>query len=116
MKRYCGRRFSGEESGQLGALIADHPGRTRAQLSRLACRLLQWRKADGGLKEMSCRVAMLRLHREGLLQLPPPRNRKGGSSRIERCFIRQLLLTFSLSSTTCNSAWVSRGFSVIKHV
>ena len=32
------------------------------------------------------------------------------------CFIRELLLTFSLSSTTCNSAWVSRGFSVIKHV
>ena len=86
MKRYCGRRFSGEESGQLGPLIADHPGRTRAPLSRLACRLLQWRKADGGLKEMSCRVAMLRLHREGLLQLPPPRNRTGGSSRIEHTF------------------------------
>ena len=86
MKRYCGRRFSGEEVGQLCALIADHPGRTRAQLSRLACRLLQWRKAGGGLKEMSCRVAMLRLHREGLLQLPPPRNRKGGSSRIEHTF------------------------------
>ena len=86
MKRYCGRRFSGEEIGQLCALIADHPGRTRAQLSRLACRLLQWRKAGGGLKEMSCRVAMLRLHREGLLQLPPPRNRKGGSSRIEHTF------------------------------
>ena len=33
-----------------------------------------------------------------------------------RCFIRELLLIFSLSSTTCNSAWVSRGFSVIKHV
>ena len=32
------------------------------------------------------------------------------------CFIRELLLTFSLSSTTCDSAWVSRGFSVIKHV
>ena len=32
------------------------------------------------------------------------------------CFIRELLLTFSLNSTTCNSAWVSRGFSVIKHV
>ena len=86
MKRSCGRRFTGEEIGQLCALIADNPGRTRAQLSRLACRLLQWRKADGGLKEMSCRVAMLRMHREGLLQLPPPRNRKGGSSRIEHTF------------------------------
>ena len=46
MKRYCGRRFTGEEIGQLCALIADNPGRTRAQLSRLACRLLQWRKGN----------------------------------------------------------------------
>ena len=38
----------------------------------------------------------------------------GGGNK--RCFIRELLLTFSLSSTTCDSAWVSRGFSVIKHV
>ena len=35
---------------------------------------------------MSCRVAMLRLNREGLLKLPPTRNRKGGSSRIEYTF------------------------------
>ncbi|MEE8200473.1 MAG: Druantia anti-phage system protein DruA [Candidatus Acidoferrales bacterium] len=86
MKRYCGRNFSGQEIGQLRDLIAENPGRTRAQLSRLACRLLEWRKADGGLKQMSCRVAMLRMHRQGLLQLPPPRNRKGGSGRIEHTF------------------------------
>ena len=73
MKRYCGRRFTGEEIGQLCALIADNPGRTRAPLSRLACRLLQWRKADGGLKEMSCRVAMLRMHREHTFWAPHSR-------------------------------------------
>ena len=50
MKRYCGRRFTGEEIGQLCALIADNPGRTRPQLSRLACRLLQpvWRVKSNG--------------------------------------------------------------------
>ena len=89
MKRSCGRRWvTGEEIGQLCALIADNPGRA-PELSRLACRLLQWRKADGGLKEMSCRVAMLRMHREGLLQLPPPRNRKGGSSRNRAHFLER---------------------------
>jgi hypothetical protein len=35
---------------------------------------LDWRKPDGGLKEMSCRVALLRMHEDGLLPLPPPRN------------------------------------------
>ena len=44
MKRYC-RRFTGEEIGQLCALIADNPGRTRAQLSRLA-----WSTAPVGAK------------------------------------------------------------------
>ena len=86
MKRFCGRDFSGQEMRRLGDLISEDPTRSRAQLSRLACQLLGWFKPDGGLKEMSCRVAMLRMHREGLLQLPPPRNRKGGSSRIEHTF------------------------------
>jgi len=86
MKRFCGRDFSGQEMRRLGELIGEDPTRSRAQLSRLACQLLGWFKPDGGLKEMSCRVAMLRMHREGLLQLPPPRNRKGGSGRIEHTF------------------------------
>ena len=86
MKRFCGRDFSGQEIGRLRDLIGEDPTRSRAQLSRLACQLLGWFKPDGGLKEMSCRVAMLRMHRQGLLQLPPPRNRKGGSGRIEHTF------------------------------
>jgi hypothetical protein len=44
----------------------------RAQLSRQVCEQLDWRKPDGGLKEMSCRVALLRMERDGLLRLPPP--------------------------------------------
>lgn len=35
--------------------------------------MLSWYKADGGLKEMSCRVAMLRMQEDGLIRLPPPR-------------------------------------------
>ena len=33
--------------------------------------------ADGRLKDMSCRVAMLRMHRDGLIELPAPRRRNG---------------------------------------
>ncbi|MDA2926195.1 DUF4338 domain-containing protein [Acidobacteria bacterium AH-259-G07] len=76
MKRYCGRDFSSQEIQLLRGLIAQDPTRSRAQLSRLACRVLGWFKPDGGLKQMSCRVAMLRMHEQGLIQLPPPRIRK----------------------------------------
>ena len=57
-------------------LIADHPEYHRAALSRQVCRLLQWYKADGGLKEMSCRVAMLRMQADDVIELPPARRAK----------------------------------------
>lgn len=72
--RYCGRQFTCSELEGLRQLIADHPTATRARLSRLVCERLGWRRDDGRLKDMSCRVAMLRMQDDGLLQLPPPRN------------------------------------------
>jgi hypothetical protein len=71
--RYCGREFRAEEIAEIRRLIAEDPGRTRAELSRLTCRVLTWYKPDGGLKDMSARVAMLRMHADGLITLPPPR-------------------------------------------
>ena len=73
--RYCGRDFSEHEITEIRRLIAEDPGRTRAELSRLSCRVLQWYKADGGLKDMSARVAMLRMQTDGLITLPPPRHK-----------------------------------------
>jgi len=46
--RYCGRDFSENEIAEIRRLIAEVPGRTRAELSRLTCRVLQWYKTDGG--------------------------------------------------------------------
>ena len=71
--RYCGRDFRVEEIAQIRRLIAEAPGRSRAELSRLTCRALTWYKPDGGLKDMSARVAMLRMQADGLIELPPPR-------------------------------------------
>ncbi len=56
----------------------------RAQISRLVCQALDWRKPDGGLKAMSCRVAMLRMQEDGIVTLPPPRhNQKLCQPRID---------------------------------
>jgi hypothetical protein len=72
--RYCGRDFQAEDIARIRALIAEDPTRSRAALSRLTCQALAWYKPDGGLKDMSARVAMLRMHEDGLIALPPPRN------------------------------------------
>ena len=72
--RYCGRPFTTTEVQGIRQLIVDHPAATRARLSRLVCEQLGWQRDNGRLKDMSCRVALLRMQDDGLLQLPPPRN------------------------------------------
>ncbi len=53
------------------------------RLSKEVCRLFQWLKPDGNLKDMSCRVAMLRMHKDGAIVLPPPSHAKGAVKKIE---------------------------------
>lgn len=71
--RYCGRDFSDEDMATIQQLIDEDPARSRADISKRACQTLGWFKPDGGLKEMSARVAMLRMQADGLITLPPPR-------------------------------------------
>lgn len=72
--RFCGRAFTAAELDAIAQCIAEHPGASRAQLSRLVCERLAWRRPDGQVKEMSCRVAMLRMQEKGLIELPAARN------------------------------------------
>ncbi len=73
--RYCGRNFTTEEINRIHHLINSDPKPNRCQLSRLVCKEFRWLRPDGKLKDMSCRVAMLRMHRDGLITLPPPQHR-----------------------------------------
>ena len=74
-KRYSGRLFSRQEIDKIRQLIHADPQVNRQQLSYRVCELFDWRKSDGNLKDMSCRVALLRMHREGLIELPAPRHK-----------------------------------------
>jgi hypothetical protein len=70
---YCGRDFSEQEIEWIRGLRLSSPGISRRALSIRFCEHWEWRKPDGGLKEMSCRVAFLKMHREGVITLPPPK-------------------------------------------
>ncbi len=65
--------FGEDEVQQIRDLMAASPNSSRSAISRAVCRLLDWRKTDGGLKQVSCRVALLRMQQDGLLRLPPSR-------------------------------------------
>lgn len=74
---YCGRTFTPQEIDWIRNLILSEPKRNRRGLSRLVCDQFQWLRPDGRPKDMSCRVAMLRMHRDNLIALPPPKTKNG---------------------------------------
>jgi hypothetical protein len=75
--RYCGRLFTMKEIDRIRQLIASDDKPNRLKLSRLVCDELGWLRPDGRRKDMSCRVAMLRMERDGLITLPPPQKGNG---------------------------------------
>ena len=83
MTRYCGREFTPDELARIRSLIKHNPQFHRKRLSKEVCAMLEWLKPDGQLKDMSCRVAMLRMHEDGLLTLPPPTRIKHPLRKIE---------------------------------
>lgn len=75
MTVYCGREFSPADIQTIRDLIAQEPALRRSPLSRRLCELLGWYKPNGELKDMTCRVALLRMHEQGLITLPASRNK-----------------------------------------
>ena len=69
----CGKDFTGEMISRIQAKVNAEPDLSRRQLSRQVCEWLDWRKADGGWKEGSCRKALARLNRKKVLVLPERR-------------------------------------------
>ncbi|MHB1952076.1 MAG: DUF4338 domain-containing protein [Acidiferrobacteraceae bacterium] len=76
MATYCGRQFAESEIEAIRTMIAADPDVSRYRLSTRVCEQLNWRRTDGKLKDMSCRVALLRMQADGLLTLPEPKRAK----------------------------------------
>src|SRR4030042_1896329 len=50
--------------------IAEQPRISRSQLSRDICTWMNWRSPNGKLREVTCRKALVELHRRKLIELP----------------------------------------------
>ena len=80
----CGRLLDLDDLEIIRRIIDSNPSATRAQISRDVCLAWSWLKPDGGLKDMSCRVLLLRLHRSGLITLPEPGTTNGNGRKFSR--------------------------------
>src|SRR5260370_15433041 len=68
----CGRKFEDEVLQRIRMLVSEQKI-TRAELSRRVAAWLDWKDCHGRPKAMNCRVALLKLERRGVIQLPARR-------------------------------------------
>ncbi|MGH9304074.1 MAG: Druantia anti-phage system protein DruA [Acidimicrobiales bacterium] len=96
--RFCGRDFSDHELKLLRALCADRQAcPTRSAIARALCEAIDWRDQLGRPKEMSARVALLRMAAAGLIELPLPRN-SNQNGRVQRRRAEPAQLSFELAA------------------
>ena len=89
-----GRWLGAEDLEALRGLIAEHPHWSRRRLSIALCEALNWRTANGQLKDMSARLLLNKLAERGFVKLPP--RQRGGGPQILRALSEPEL--FSLSA------------------
>ncbi len=73
MYNYCGKTWSDDDIERIRSLISAAPQARRAELARQVCATFDWKRVNGQPNLMSCRVAMIRMCKDGLIELPPTR-------------------------------------------
>ena len=68
-----GRVIGETELDRIRQLIGESPQWSRYRLSVVLAEEWQWRNGAGRLKDMAVRTLLLKLHRRGLIELPPAR-------------------------------------------
>jgi hypothetical protein len=94
------RVISADDLVFIRRLIAEHPGSSRRDLSKKLCQAWNWVQPNGALRDMVCRSMMLKLHREGHIELPPvryvPRNPLAQRAEARLVEVDQASLSMSL--------------------
>lgn len=53
-------------------------GKTRVKISKMVCEAINWRQANGQLKDVACREVLRKMDARGIINLPPPMCSFGG--------------------------------------
>lgn len=73
---FFGRTFSVAELELMRKISAEFAALGVTEIARTLCELLDWKRPNGGLKNIECRQTLERLQQEGLVQLPELRQTK----------------------------------------
>jgi hypothetical protein len=76
-----GRRISAPDIETIRELLNTNPNWNRTFLSKEICRLWNWRRATGEIKDMACRSLLRKLEQLGYIQLPKGSHRNESPCR-----------------------------------
>jgi len=82
-QKLCGQDFGLDKLEKIRSVIAIANPPIREEIARRVCRSFNWIDSLGRTKLMSCKVALLRLDRLGLIQLPSPSTRNGNGKGLK---------------------------------
>jgi hypothetical protein len=99
-RRYRGQEISGEQLAFRREFLRSHPTSSRWKLSRQLCEALDWRQANGALRDVVCRGLLLMLDRAGEIELPPVRRLIRGQRRTGRPRPEAVLMDTTPLATT----------------
>lgn len=85
---FCGRSFSLAELELVRGIVAEFSSLGITEISRTVCELLEWKRPNGGLKNLECRQMLERLCSQGLLSLPELRRTKPRGPQAVRPTVR----------------------------
>ena len=85
---FCGRSFSLAELELVRGIVAEFSSLGITEISRTVCELLDWKRPNGGLKNLECRQMLERLCSQGLLSLPELRRTKPRGPQTVRRTVR----------------------------
>lgn len=80
-QKFCGREFTAEEVSLIQEVVETCAGISRTELAHTVCELVDWKRANGGLKARECRDLLERLERQGVLTLPAKKSPGSSKSR-----------------------------------
>ena len=78
---FCGHECTAQEITLIQDVVGRFPALSRMELANTVCELLDWKRANGGLKGRECWEFLERLEAERLLHLPAKQRRRPFGSR-----------------------------------
>ncbi len=78
---FRGREFSFFEIKIIKQVIEDNQGKSRRDVSKKICEVINWRQLNGKLKDTACREVLRRMNEAGIIDLPRLRVKSPQKSR-----------------------------------